>query len=363
MSTFYHLGRGFYFMKIDDIARLANVSKSAVSLALNGKNGVSQKTREKVLRIAQEHGYISRPIIKAEHFVQPATKLLRFVACTNEGIVTEQYESLPFFMELIHNLDKQIGSSGYSLMVSSISIESLQEEISRLEQEQKSAGILLLGTNLTPEQINIVADIQPKLVVLDTCFEILNVNFVLMNNMYGAYQAGQYLMKLGHRKIGYVGSNTRMYNFDMRKKGFFQALAENELKIAEKDYFSLSPTVISSQDAFKDKIKMLMDQLPTALFCEADYMAISVIKSLTELGIKVPDDISVIGFDNIFESQVVTPELTTIHVKKDRIALLAVEKLVKQIENNDTDKIKLLVDTELIERKSCAIYKGSIQEG
>ena len=342
-------------MKIDDIAKLANVSKSAVSLALNGKNGVSQKTREKVLRIAQEHGYIPRPIIKADQFVQLNTKLLRFVAVTNAGIVTEQYESLPFFTDLIHNLDRQIGTSGYSLMVSSISIENFQDEITRLEQEQRSAGILLLGTNLTPEQINLVASVQPNIVVLDTCFETLDVSFVVMNNVYGAYQAGQFLMELGHQEIGYVGSNTRMYNFDMRRKGFLQALSENGLMIAETNYFSVSPTVISSQDVFKEKIKNRLNQLPSALFCEADYMAISVIKSLTELGVRVPDDVSVIGFDNIFESQVITPELTTIHVKKDRIALLAVEKLIKQIENNDTDKIKLFVDTELIERKSCVV--------
>ncbi|MEH7096310.1 LacI family DNA-binding transcriptional regulator [Neobacillus vireti] len=342
-------------MKIDDIAKLANVSKSAVSLALNGKNGVSQKTREKVLRIAQEHGYIPRPIIKVDQFFQPHTKLLRFVAITNAGIVTEQYESLPFFTDLIHNLDKQIGTSGYSLMVSSINIEHLQDEITRLEQEQKSAGILLLGTNLTPEQINLVASVQPNIVVLDTCFETMDVSFVVMNNVYGAYQAGQYLMELGHEQIGYVGSNTRMYNFDMRKKGFLQALSENGLKIAENNYFSVSPTVISSQDTFKEKIINRLKHLPSALFCEADYMAISVIKSLTELGVNVPDDVSVIGFDNIFESQVITPELTTIHVKKDKIALIAVEKLIKQIENNDTDKIKVFVDTELIERKSCVV--------
>lgn len=346
-------------MKIDDIAKLANVSKSAVSLALNGKNGVSHKTREKVLRIAQEHGYIPRPIIKADTYVHQSTKLLRFVALTNAGIVSEQYESLPFFMELIHNLDKQTGSSGYSLTVSSINIVNLQEELLRLEQEQKSAGILLLGTNLTAEQINIVANIQPHIVVLDTCFETLNVNFVVMNNVYGAYQAGQYLIELRHEQIGYVESNTRMYNFEMRKKGFLQALEENGLTIAETNYFPLTPTVISSQDAFKENIKNRLDQLPTALFCEADYMAISVIKSLTELGIRVPEDISVIGYDNIFESQVITPELTTIHVKKDRIASLAVDKLIKQIENNDSDKVKLFVDTELIERNSCIENKQS----
>ncbi|MFJ5760873.1 LacI family DNA-binding transcriptional regulator [Neobacillus sp. NPDC093182] len=342
-------------MKIDEIAKLANVSKSAVSLALNGKNGVSQKTREKILKIAEEHGYIPRPIIKAEQYFQTNsnTKILRFVAVTNAGIVSEEFESLPFFMELIKYIDTQSGSSGYSLMVSSISIECLQEEISRLENEQKSAGILLLGTNLTPEQIKIIADIQPNLVVLDTCFETIDANFVVMNNLFGAYQAGQYLLKLGHKKIGYVESEIRMYNFDMRKKGFIQALTESNLRIDESNYFSISPTTIAPQEAFTEKLKNRMDHLPTALFCETDYMAISVIKSLTELGIKVPDEISIIGFDNIFESRVITPELTTIHVKKDKIALLSVEKLIRLIENNDEDKIKLLVDTELIVRNSC----------
>lgn len=340
-------------MKIDDIAKLANVSKSAVSLALNGKNGVSKETRDKIIKIAQEHGYIPRPIIKADQYFQTSSKLLRFVACTNEGIVTEHYETMPFFTELINNIDKQIGSNGYSLIVSAISIKNLKEEIARLEQEQKSAGILLLGTNLTPEQINIVSSIQPNLVVLDTCFETLDVNFVVMNNIYGAYQAGKYLIELGHKNIGYVESTTRMYNFDMRRKGFLQALEESDLKIAEHNYFSISPTVITSQEEFKIKIKNQINKLPSALFCEADYMAISVIKSLSELGIQVPNDISIIGFDNIFESQVITPELTTINVKKDRIALLAVEKLIREIDNNENHKIKLFVDTDLIERNSC----------
>lgn len=340
-------------MKIDDIAKLANVSKSAVSLALNGKNGVSKETRDKIIKIAQEHGYIPRPIIKADQYFQTSSKLLRFVACINEGIVTEHYETMPFFTELINNIDKQIGSNGYSLIVSAISIKNLKEEIARLEQEQRSAGILLLGTNLTPEQINIVSSIQPNLVVLDTCYETLDVNFVVMNNIYGAYQAGKYLIELGHKNIGYVESTTRMYNFDMRRKGFLQALEENDLKIAEDNYFSISPTVITSQEEFKIKIKNQINKLPSALFCEADYMAISVIKSLSELGIQVPNDISIIGFDNIFESQVITPELTTINVKKDRIALLAVEKLIREIDNNENDKIKLFVDTDLIERNSC----------
>ena len=346
-------------MKIDDIAKLANVSKSAVSLALNGKTGVSQETRDKILKIANEHGYTARPIIKPEHFQKLDSKFLRFVACTNDHIVTEQYESLPFFTELIGDINKQMATLGYSLVVSSINCSNLEEELLQLEQNQKSAGILLLGTNLNPQQIKLIANIQPNLVVLDTCFETLDINFVVMNNLYGAYEAGEYLINLGHKRIGYVASKTRIYNFDMRKKGFLQALSEHHIDITEENFFSISPTVIAAQDDFKQTITNRTQPLPTAVFCEADYMAISVIKSLTELGIKVPEDISVIGFDNIFESQVITPELTTIHVKKDKLATLAVKQLIDGINQVKIDKIKLFVDTEMIVRKSCTNLNNS----
>ncbi|WP_462410494.1 LacI family DNA-binding transcriptional regulator [Neobacillus sp. Marseille-QA0830] len=340
-------------MKIDEIAKLANVSKSAVSLALNGKKGVSESTREKILKIAEANGYIPRPIIRAEPYPQTTSKILRFVAVTNVGIVTDQFQSLPFFTELINNIHNQIVSSGYSLLVSPLHAENLYEEISILEGEQKSAGILLLGTNLTPEEIKVIAEVQPNLVVVDTCFDTMNTNFVLMNNVYGAYQAAQHLMKMGHTEIGYVESNIRMYNFDKRKEGFFQALTENNVNIKETNYYSISPTSITSQEDFIEKMKDRNEPLPTALFCETDYMAISVMKSLSELGIQVPQDISVVGFDDIVESRVITPELTTVQVKKDKIASLGVEILIKQIENHDMDKIKVYVDTELIERNSC----------
>ncbi|HEB10120.1 MAG TPA: LacI family transcriptional regulator [Spirochaetales bacterium] len=93
--------------------------------------------------------------------------------------------------------------------------------------------------------------------------------------------------------------------------------------------------------------------MPTALFCENDYIAIGVIKALNEINIKVPDDISVIGFDNIPQATIISPELTTIHVYKDEMAALAVRRLDEIIENSDLPSIKLIIDTRLVERKSC----------
>ncbi|MEM5594323.1 substrate-binding domain-containing protein [Niallia circulans] len=130
-------------------------------------------------------------------------------------------------------------------------------------------------------------------------------------------------------------------------------MSENGLTIKPEHIFKMSPTDLSVQEDFKQNIMELKDNLPSAIFCECDYMAISIIKSLHELNIHVPEDISIIGFDNIVESQIVSPELTTIHVKKDKIASLAVEKLIREIDENEEDKMKIFIDTELVKRKSC----------
>lgn len=339
-------------MKMEDIAKLASVSKSAVSIALSGKPGISEDTRTRILKIVKDSGYLPRSMIKADKFYS-LTKTLRFVACTNSGIVLEQYYKQPFFMELIHHIEEQCRARGYSLFFSSVTTDHLEDAIQSMETEHESNGIILLGTNLTQEQIQLIAKKQPNLVVLDTCLETLNMNFIVMNNVMGAYQAGRYLLELGHTRIGYVQSNSRMYNFDSRKRGFLQALEEDKLTIDKAHYFGVSPTVVTAQEEFMHKITELKDNLPTALFCECDYIAISVMKALSELGIRIPQDISIIGFDNIQESTIITPELTTVHVEKGTIAELAVSKLVDMIEHGDTVKIKSLIDTQLVVRKSC----------
>ncbi|MCK2006138.1 LacI family DNA-binding transcriptional regulator [[Brevibacterium] frigoritolerans] len=334
-------------LKIKDIAKLANVSIASVSLALNNKPGISYETREKILRIAEQEGYLNKPSIPAEN------KVVRFVACTSPGIVIEQYETLPFFTELIKYVGEYLSLKGYSLMISTINSENLDTEVKQLTADNGCNGILLLGTDLTKKQITFIAEHQPNLVVLDTCFETLNVDFVNMNSTLGAYQAGKHLVELGHQRIGYVQSNVRIRNFDLRKEGFLMALQENNLSILEKDYFSMLPTTLSSQDQFKQIIIKRRDDLPTALFCESDYIAISLVKSLTEIGIKIPGEISVIGFDDIPECKVINPELTTIQVQKRKMASLGVGRIIELMENTPNERIKFIVDTELVSRNSC----------
>lgn len=337
-------------VKIEDIAQLANVSKSAVSLALNGKSGISPQTRAKIMRIVKESGYIHR----ASRTEKPGTtgNTLRFVACTHAGIVLEHFNQQPFFMELIHYIEDKCRKRGVSLLVHALPTDEADSGIAALEQEQPSQGIILLGTNLTAAQVEVIAGRHRNLIVLDTCHDTLSANFVVMNNTQGAHQAARYLVEQGHQRIGLVQSDVRMHNFDSRQQGFQLALAHAGLDIRETDIFTVSPTIVTSQPELVESLRVRQDDLPTALFCECDYIAISVIKSLAELGLRVPHDISVVGFDNIHESVVISPELTTIHVEKEAMAELAVARLVEPSLQQTGITSKIVVDTRLVVRKS-----------
>ena len=125
--------------------------------------------------------------------------------------------------------------------------------------------------------------------------------------------------------------------------------------------FSVAPTLLSSQEALKNQLMSYLEsghELPTAFFCECDYIAISAIKSLSELGYQVPTDVSIVGFDNISEAVIVSPELTTVHVEKEKMAHLAVEMIIRSIESESPTRSKVMVDTQFIERRSSSAHKG-----
>lgn len=340
---------------MEDIAKLANVSKSAVSFALSGKPGISAETRERILRIAKDSGYTPRNRSLA---ADKTKATLLFLAFTNTGLVLEQYYQQPFFRELIHFVEERCRTKGYSLLFSSVDMEHIERDIQSIAATNQSSGVILLGTNLSAMQIANIAEKLPHLVVLDNCYEALPIHFVEINNVMGAYQAASYLYEKGHREIGYIQSSDRIHNFDMRKRGFMAALRERGLEVNDQHYLTVAPTILSSQESLKGQLDAFIQsggQLPTAMFCECDYIAISAMKTLIELGYRIPEDISIVGFDNISEAVIVSPELTTIHVEKETMAQIAVDLLIESIERGTSPRVKTktLVDTRFMERHSC----------
>lgn len=341
-------------VKLEDIARLANVSKSAASLALNGKPGVSEETRATVLRIAKEHNYVPLKKIKKK-YINPSSStnyVIRFVGCKATDLIEDNYHNMPFFNELLGYFTNELKNYPFSLLISSIDSNSIREDLKRIEDEQPSDGIFLLGTNLTLQQIEEVQKIQKNLVVLDTCAPQSNLDFISINNYQGAYQAAEYLIKKGHHKVGYAESKTRIYNFSERKRGFFDAMNSHGISSKDVNIYQMHGMKIETDiENFTDL--QSDSSLPTAVFCENDYIAISLIRTLSALKITVPEDISVIGFDNIPESKVITPELTTIGVNKQKIAQEAMRKMLANLERQEEDYgMHSFINTNLIERDS-----------
>ncbi len=323
-------------------------------MALNNKPGIGDDTRRRIMKVVKETGYIHRSMVRNDR--NQETKQIRFLACLKADIISTQYNTSSFFVALIHGLEQRARSAGYALIFSTARRDKLKEDLVRLEDELPSQGVILLGTNLNPPEIEDIIDVQPNTIVLDTCYELLNTNFIVMNNRMGAYSAGSYLLELGHGRIGYVQSQERIHNFEQRRQGFFQALSENGIKVLERDIISIESDIERAQKDFSEiisKRKKEKAPLPTALFCECDYIAIGVIKSLHELGFRVPEDVSVVGFDNVSESTIVSPRLTTIHVEKEKMGSMAVRRIIDIIENRDSVRIKSIIDTKLEERDSC----------
>ncbi|WP_239257072.1 LacI family DNA-binding transcriptional regulator [Listeria ilorinensis] len=340
-------------MKLEDIARLANVSKSAVSLALNGKPGVSEETRLHILKIVEENNYVP---LRNTNKKNKKKSAIRFIACKSPDLITDQYQNLPFFSELLSYLSAEIASYPYDLIISTFEIQTFLEELSEAEKEQPSAGIILLGTNLSAEEIRRIQQEYPKMVILDTRHPHIPANFVSINNFLGGYMAADHLLKLAHQKIGYVMGLPRIKNFEERKNGFYARLEEAGITIPDTHIFHLPAMQIKEEAVVKEMFANLSER-PSALFCENDYMAISMIKMLQSLSIKVPEQISVLGFDNINESKVITPELTTVHVKKRDIAEQTLALLTKQIKADTMFETRQIqVNTSLIERASCAPF-------
>ena len=339
-------------MKLEDVAKIANVSKSAASLALNNKPGISDTTRAHILKIAKDYNYAPLRKRKSKESESDTPRLkIRFVASTNGDVISENYEQLPFFNELLSYLSTEISAKHYSLITNKLAKEKLLENLLELEKKEPSDGIILLGTNLTSVHITPLSEHFTRLVSLDTQSNSADSNTVTMNNFLGGFQAATHLLREGHRKIGYIEGTPRINNFNDRQRGFHEALLRYQIDSATLPKLHVPGMRIALFEKNLPHLLRFIDSV-TAVFCENDYIAISLIKTLNKQGIQVPKNLSIVGFDDIPESRVTSPELTTIHVPIEEIA----HEAVHLIENEATTEVKvkkqILLNTKLIVRES-----------
>lgn len=307
-----------------ELAEKLGISPSAVSFALNGKKGISDQKRDYILRAAEEYG-LKRP---PRRFF--SSTFINLVIFKKHGMV---YGDTPFFAAVIEGISSEVASSGYNLQISYFyGNQDNAEQIKTLSMSD-CAGIILMATEMENHDIRQFQSIDKPLVVLDSYFEGTLLDSVVINNTQGVYLATKHLIERGHTDLGYIHSNVHINNFAERYEGFNKAITDSNLA----DRCTVTHIHVgSTQDsAYNDMTRYLrgMDHVPSALFADNDIIAISCMRALKEQGYRIPEDVSIIGFDDLPMSYVTSPKLTTIHVAKELLGGSAVSLLLKQIKS------------------------------
>lgn len=313
-------------LKNKEIAQILAISPAAVSLALNNKPGVSEDLRRKI--VALRNGSMAAEFNSIQQRNQHVSQIL-FIVLKKHGNVIS---NTPFFMSLQETLYQQTAIEGYGLQVSHFDPrKDLKDFLINLHVDQYD-GILVLGTEAEPEDIETILSLNRPTVVLDAWFEGKNVDCVLMDNESGVRQAVQYAFAQGHRKIGFVGSCVRANNFQERYRAYRSELDMlGIIPQAKYEHF-----VHSTVDGASTDMKRILSQgpeLPTLFVCANDLVAMGVMEALNEYGYNVPRDVSVIGFDEMPVSAHLNPPLTSIGFHTRRIAKIAVRAMVDRIQN------------------------------
>ncbi|HAF86259.1 MAG TPA: LacI family transcriptional regulator [Sphaerochaeta sp.] len=334
-------------MGIKEIAEKAGVSKTTVSLALNGHKGVGHETRMAIIRIAKEMNY---RVPGERSYALPQHGVIVLAKLSKHGLILNEDQNT-FIVNYIEGINQVVKEYGYSFEIITHSLESLTPFISEMKSKQPK-GIIVLGTELSSPDIQCLKDLSYPYVIIDTYFEQLEADFITMGNIGSVYTIISYLVKRHHTDIRMVTSTVSSGNISLRERGFIQAMNEYGLTLSEQ---SLIPVKPGFNGAYKEMLAYLQGggHLPQALFCFNDVAAFGVIKAIKEAGFKVPRDVSVIGFDDLPMSSMMEPRLTTVKIPTQHIGALAARTIVEKIIAKTKEApMDILVHGKLVIRES-----------
>jgi LacI family transcriptional regulator len=333
-------------IKLSDIARRTGVSLSTVSLALNNRPGISQETRSRILAIAREFEYP----IKSSPVIGKSNRLMTIgmVVKTDPDIPPL---SNPFYSKVIGGIEESCRRNGVNLLFATLSVDENNRpfEVPKLFNNNSVDGLLLVGTYVDETVFSLPSKRHLPIVLVDGYSNTERYDAVISDNFWAAYQAVEFLIKHGHRHIGLVGSEPVCYpSLKERRNGYLRALKENDIS----DTF-ISNFNINKSGGYQETTSLLQEnpQL-TALFCVNDNVGSAAIRAARDLGKLVPDDISIIGYDDTYLAANTHPGLTTMHVDTVAMGHAAVHLLSLRLENPESARMTLTIHPTLVSRQS-----------
>ena len=332
---------------IYDVAKKSGYSTSTVSKALNGYRDVGEDAKKKIIEVARELGYMPNSSARTLPSKKSWTIGVLFSEQLNMGITH------PFFSYVIESFKQVVEENGYDLLF--IAREIGDNIYSYLEhcRYRNVDGVIVVHSDFPEPEIKELVDSDIPVVFID---KIENSNLtVTSENTSGVKLAIDHLVSLGHRKIAHIKGNEDSYATQIRKKAFLEAMSQNNLSVP-KEYL-VSGGYFSLEGGYEAMNELLsLDNPPTAVFAAGDYMAFGAIRAINDAGYSVPEDISVIGFDDVEAASLISPGLTTIRQDTMEMGRRAAKILIDRIRGNK-EKLIESIPVSFVERGSTAKIK------
>ena len=339
---------------IEDLARHLNISKATVSLALNNSSLVAEETKRRGLEAAQQFGY--RPNYFGARLSRGKSDMigLYILGGTEKQCNWTLPSSWMFYHPILKAVSEELSKHGYRFNLEVVSVEQATKQgvISSVIQEGSLDGMLLVvQDDIDYSFLDVVEERQFPFVVLNAKVAE-NISSVKIDNELGARKAVLHLVERGHRRIAHLCGPAKDTNAIERLRGFQDAALEAGL--------DWDPSLLYYGDWKRDSgwwaagELLQLEHRPTAVFCANDHMAIGVMQRLQEAGLKIPDDLSIVGFDDTELCQVVVPRLTTVRQPVDLMGALGAQAVLRQIETDSYTVTHTNLEPELIVRESTA---------
>lgn len=332
-------------MTIEEIARLANVSRSTVSRVLNHHPSVRDSVRQRVQTVINEQGYM--PDAAARSLARRRSNVIGLVIPRS---VPETFSD-PFFGPVIHSITEASMRAGYFLMLAMLTVDMEREFYQRILRSRHFDGVLMLSSDIDDPILPLLIKDKIPLVLFGGHPYFREVSWVEAEHREGARQAIQHLIALGHRRIATITGKVSQQAALDRHDGYKQALLEAQLP--------LLPELIVHGDWSQQRGYSAMQQLlaldprPTALFAANDATAIGAMRAIQEAGYAVPNDVAVVAFDDLPIALFSNPQLSTIHQPLGEMSATAVQLLIDRIEHPHQEPQHILLPTRLVVRESC----------
>ncbi|WP_033827456.1 LacI family DNA-binding transcriptional regulator [Bacillus andreraoultii] len=332
---------------IKDVAKKANVSISTVSRVLSNSPKISEQTKRHVRKVIKELGYHAN--LTARSLVQQTTRTIGIVMknSSREALHTT------FLPEVLGGITAITSKYEFSIRLAiGESEEEIFQDVTKMVQGKQVDGVIVLYSKKDDPVINYLKDSQIPFVILGRPTKDINkITFVDNDNRQAAMDATNYIIQLGHKRIAYIGDDTKFEVAKLRITGFRQAILDNGLKLQENFIKYINGNYEEGFEAVREL--MSLPNRPTAIVLSDDINALIVLSALSNLAIKIPEDVSIISFNNSTIARITYPRLTTVDVQVYQLGQEAAKAIIEQVNEPNVIKKSLLIPTVIIERESC----------